>query len=324
MKAATARRYGGPDVIQIEDLPPPEIGPDDILLRVEATAVNSADWRLRSLEVPKGFGLLVRLMMGWSRPRNPVLGFDAAGTVEAVGDSVTRAAPGDRVVVSAEATRAAHAQYMRVPTKAPLVHLPDDMGFDTAAAAVFGGNTALHFLDKAGAKAGQSLLVNGASGTVGSALVQLAHHRGLTVAGVCSAANADLVRKLGAKEVIDYRSTPIAGLERSYDLVADAVGTAPWQVARHLVAPGGRYLMIVASSFGDMLMAGFRGGQGRKIVAGNADARQDLIEQLISLCDQGAWTPVIDSSFPLNEARAAHERVDTGHKVGSVLLLPQV
>lgn len=322
-KAATARAYGGPDVVQIEELPMPVLKDDEVLVRVHAAAVNTADWRLRSLQVPRGFGLMVRLMMGWSRPRNPVLGFDAAGEVAAIGAGVTRVAVGDRVAVNSETARGAHAQFMVVPKKGILVPLPDGVSDDDAAAAIFGGTTAQYFLDKAGLAAGQRLLINGASGTVGLAMVQLAKARGLHVTGVCSGKNAALVRDLGADAVIDYTQTPFADIDTQFDAVADLVGNAPWSIAKAKLADGGRYLMVVASSLWGLLTAGLKGGRGRKIVGGTAAPTHQMIADLLLGLQRGEWRAVIDSTYDLDDAQQAHARVDSGRKVGSVILHPQ-
>lgn len=322
MKAATCRRYGGPEGVQIEDLPVPVPAKGEVLVRVDAVAVNSADWRLRSLEVPKGFGLMVRLAMGWSRPRNPVLGFDAAGEVVGIGPGVTRVAVGDRVAVNSEHRRGGHAQYMLVPPKAVIVPIPDPVDTDQAAAAIFGGTTAVHFLDKSGLRAGQSLLINGASGTVGLAMVQLAVARGLRVTGVCSGKNAALLRELGAEHVIDYTQTPFDRIDAQYDGVADLVGNAPWSVAKGKIAPNGRYLMVVATSMWDLITAGTKGGAGRKVIAGTVAPTAQMIGDLLRGLADGTWRAVIDSTYPLTQARDAHARVDGRRKVGSVLLHP--
>lgn len=323
MHAAVNRRYGPPEVVRVEEIPRPEPGPGEVLIRVEAAAVNAADWRMRSLDVPSGFGVIVRLMFGWSKPRNPVLGADAAGVVVQVGTGRSDVAPGDRVVVSADATRGAHAQFMCVPQKAALAVLSDNVSLDQAAALAFGGTTAMWFLDKVGAQAGQSLLVNGASGAVGLALVALASARGMKVTGICSGGNADVVRTAGADAVIDYHQTPFVNVTGSWDMVADLAGTAPWGLARDKIAPGGRFLMIEAPSLGDIAFAAFRGGEGRKVVAGTAVPTSQMLADLVQLVAEGAWSPVIDSTYPLAEASTAHARVDSRRKVGSVLLHPQ-
>lgn len=323
MHAAVNRRYGPPEVVHVEEIPRPEPGPGEVLIRVEATAVNAADWRMRSLDVPSGFGVIVRLMFGWSKPRNPVLGVDGAGVVVQVGTGRSDVAPGDRVVVSSDATRGAHAQFMCVPRKAALAVLPDKVSFDQAAALAFGGTTAMWFLDKAGARAGQSLLVNGASGAVGLALVTLASARGMNVTGICSGVNTDVVRAAGADAVIDYRQTPFADITGRWDMVADLAGTAPWELARAKVAPGGRFLMIEAPGLGAIAFAAFRGGEGRKVIAGTAIPTSQMLADLVQLVVEGVWTPVIDSTYPLAMASAAHARVDSRRKVGSVLLHPQ-
>ena len=189
MKAAVYRRYGPPDVVRIEDAPMPEPGTNELLVRVRATTVSAGDSRLRSARVPPGFGLMMRLGFGITGPRKPVLGWDFSGEVAAVGPSVSRFAPGDKVF----GTRmGCHAEYVAV-SEASVAPMPHRLRFEDAVALVFGGMTSLFYLrDKAKIQPGERVLINGASGAVGTAAVQLAKHFGAAVTGVCSAANAEL------------------------------------------------------------------------------------------------------------------------------------
>src|SRR5262245_60328216 len=218
MKAAVCRRYGRPDVVQIADVPKPEPKANEVLVRVRATTVTAGDSRIRSARVPEGFGLLLRLGFGITGPRNPILGMEFSGEVATMGTSATRFKPGDRVF---GARMGCHAEYVTVREGA-IAPLTDGMTFEQAAALTFGGLTAITFLrDKAQLRPGERVLINGASGAVGTAAVQLARHLGATVTGVCSATNAELVRSLGAEQVIDYGLEDFTQAREAYDVIFD-------------------------------------------------------------------------------------------------------
>src|SRR5262245_33792471 len=221
MKAAVYRRYGPPEVVRIEDVPRPDPKTNELLVRVRATTVSAGDARLRSARVPTGFGVLMRLGFGISGPRRPILGWDFAGDVAAVGSSVLRFAAGDRVF---GAGMGSHAEYV-VASAERVVPMPRNLSYEEAAALVFGGLTSLFYLrDKAKIQPGERVVVNGASGAVGTAAVQLATHFGATVTGVCSAANAELVRSLGATRIIDYVREDFRRAGEQYDIILDTVG----------------------------------------------------------------------------------------------------
>ena len=206
MKAAVFTRYGGPEVVSVLDQPKPEIGPDQVLIRTHATTVNSGDSRIRGMRVPAGFVPLVRLMFGIFGPRKAtqVLGSSLAGEIVEVGDAVTRYRVGQRVVASMPNSTGAHAQFVCLSDDDAIAAVPDGIRLEEAASVLFGGHTALYFLEELGdIQPGEKVLINGASGSVGAALVQLAVHHGATVTGVCSTKNVALVRDLGAAEVID-------------------------------------------------------------------------------------------------------------------------
>lgn len=315
MKAYIYRRYGGPEVLELAQMPTPTPKPDDILVRIRATTVSSADWRVRSLALPRGFGWLGRPIFGVFKPRQPVLGTEFSGIVEAVGAAVTRFKPGDAVVGFPGGKMGCHAEYRTIRADGPVALKPARLSFEQAAALSFGGSTALHFLRKAALTAGERILVIGASGAVGSALVQIAAHRGAVVTGVTSAGNGDLVRGLGAAEVIDYaRAAPLSG--GPYDVIADTVGATPVREALPHLAEGGRFLGIAAP-----LAEMFARRQGTKRpIMGPAEERPSDIAELAALAEAGAFTPVIDSVYDFGEMRAAHARVDSGRKRGSAVV----
>jgi NADPH:quinone reductase-like Zn-dependent oxidoreductase len=317
MKAAIYRRYGPPDVVRIEELPRPDPEANELLVKVRATTVSAGDARLRSARVPRGFGVLMRLAFGISGPRKPILGWEFAGEVAAVGPSVSRFAPGDRVF---GVRMGSHAEFV-LATESGTAPLPRTLTYEDAASLVFGGMTSLFYLrDKARIRPGERVLINGASGAVGTAAVQLAKHFGATVTGVCSAANAELVRSLGAARVIDYAREDFSQAGDTYDIILDAVGNCPFSRCERALAPGGRLLLVVAS-LGEMLGGMLRPSRaGRKVLTGvGAPRRVDLI-LLAELATSGAFRPVIDRSYALTRIADAHAYVDTGHKKGSVVI----
>lgn len=314
VQAAVVERYGPPEVVRIAEVPRPEPGPDQVLVRVASAAVTSADARIRGARFPPGFGPPARLALGLTRPRRPVLGSALAGEVEAVGARVEGLAPGDRVCAMTGTRLGAHAQYAAVPATR-LALTPPDVGDDEAAGVLFGGTTALHFLRRAGVGHGSSVLVNGASGAVGTNAVQLARHLGATVTGVTSTANVELVAGLGADRVVDRTREDLAAGATTYDVVLDAVGNLSIASGRRLRRDGGTLVLAVAG-LGETLRA--RGD----VVAGSAPERVEDVRHLLDLVARGELTVVVDRVHDLAEIAEAHRRVDGGRKVGNVLVHP--
>jgi NADPH:quinone reductase-like Zn-dependent oxidoreductase len=321
MRAAICTSYGGPEVVRLAEVPPPVARDDEILVRVHATTVASGDCRLRGANFPAGFGLLARLAFGITRPRQPILGTELAGVVESTGARVTRFRPGDEVFAMSGAKFGCHAEYKALRAHGPIAPKPANLALADAAALAFGGTTALHFLRGPGRlQRGERVLVNGASGAVGVAAIQLARHFGAHVTGVCSARNTALVRSLGAAAAIDYATTDFAECGERWDVVLDTVGNASFARGRHALNPGGR-LLLVAGTLGEMLKAPIQSLSGTvKVAGGTAPERAEDLMTLKRLCEAGEFTPVIDSRFAFDRIAAAHARADTGRKVGSVLV----
>jgi len=316
MKAATYTRYGGPEVLHISERPCPEPGENEVLIRVHASTVSAGDWRMRSLEVPRGLGLAIRAFAGWTRPRRAVLGGDAAGIIVDKGAAVLNWNIGDAVVAYPGARMGGHAEYLSMPADGTMVLKPAGLSFAESAAIPFGGLTALEFLrDKGGLEAGEKVLIVGASGAVGSAAVQLARHFGADVTGVCSSANAALVTDLGAHRVVDYRAQDIATLSQRFDVILDTTGSAPWGRVRHLLTPRGR-LLVVVGGLPEMLRMGFN----RRLIGGVSTGSTDGLRRLMALVGEGAFYPLIDRVYPFEHVRRAHAHVDTGRKKGAVVL----
>jgi NADPH:quinone reductase-like Zn-dependent oxidoreductase len=321
MKAIVYRKYGGPEVVALAEVPKPAPKDNEVLIRIHATTVTTGDWRARSLEMPPGFRLLGRLVFGVFGPRQPILGTELAGVIEAVGKDVTRFKTGDEVFAFPAASYGGHAEYRTMPEDGRVVRKPSNLTFEEAAALSFGGTTALNRLrDKAGIKRGDKVLIVGASGCVGSAAVQIAKHFGAEVTGVCSTANVELVRSIGADKVIDYTKVDFATTGETWDIILDTTGTAPLARSEPALKNGGR-LVVVLGSFAQALgMERPSKASGKKVIAGVAAERVEDMRFLAELAEAGEFRPVIDRSYPLEHAAEAHAYVDTGRKRGSVVL----
>jgi NADPH:quinone reductase-like Zn-dependent oxidoreductase len=317
MKAAVCERYGPPEVVQIRELPTPVPADDEVLVKGAATTVNSGDARLRALRVPRGMSLPVRLKIGFSRPKQPIFGFDMAGRVEAVGSAVTRFRPGDRVVLSRVFDFGCHAEKATVAEDGAIATIPDGLGDKDAVALCFGGMTAVHFFRRGELASGEAVLINGASGAVGTMAVQLAKHLGAEVTAVCSAANAELVTGLGADHVIDYAAEDFTRNGQRYDVIMDNHGNAPYSRIKGSLKPGGRFLMVI----GDLWQT-LAGAVQKATITGTPDTSSlnADFQTLMSLAEEGSLKPVVDTVLPFTEIVEAHRRVDGGHKVGSLVL----
>lgn len=320
MRAIYAPRYGSPETLEIRELPKPVPGPREVLVRTVATSVTSGDWRVQSGTFPEGFGLLARLFLGWKGPRQPVMGTELAGVVEAVGAEVRRFRVGDAVFAFRDAKMGCHVEYKCFAEDGPVVPKPARLSFDEAAALSFGGTTALDVLRRAKLQPGERVLVNGASGGVGTAVVQLAKAAGAQVTAVCSAANAALVTSLGADRVLDYATVDFAQEGARYDLVVDVVGTAPYARSRAVLAPGGR-LALVLATLAENLRAVWVGLTTRhRVIAGPVSILPGDLQRLADLAASGALRVVIDARFAFADIADAYRRVASGRKRGAVVV----
>ena len=313
MKAAVIDRYGPPDVVDVRAVADPTAGKGRVLVRVHAAAVTSGDARIRGARFPRGFAILGRLALGVRRPRRSVLGMAFSGVVEQVGPGVSNLAVGDAVCGMTGASMGAHAELVAVKA-AKVVPKPDALSHVDAAGILFGGLTAVHFLGDRVAP-GAAVLVNGASGAVGSVAVQLAAQAGAEVTGVCGPANADLVRRLGAKAVVDHTTTSVVESSERYDVVLDTVGTISLAAGRRLLAPGGTLLLAVAN-LADTVRA--RGDA----VAGPAPEDPAVMATVLDRVVDGSLEVVLDRTLRLDDISEAHRVVDSGRKVGNIVVVP--
>lgn len=321
MLAYSYKTYGPPEVLEKVEIPTPVPKPDEVLVRVHATTVSAGDWRARSLTMPKGLGLMGRLVFGVTGPRKPILGTELSGVIETVGAQVSGYQQGDAVIAFPGAGFGAHAEFIAMPADGKLTLKPDNISFAKAAAIPFGGTTAYDFLvQKAGLGAGETILINGASGSVGSACVQIAKHLGAEVTAVCSGKNAQMVRQLGAARVIDYHAQDVIEEGVAYDMVVDCAGSLPWSQAQHAIKPRGK-MVLIAGKTSDMLFGSLKARlKGKTLVGGVASESRDILEAVVKLAAEGAFRPVIDKQYAFGDMKAAHGHVDTGHKRGNVVV----
>jgi NADPH:quinone reductase-like Zn-dependent oxidoreductase len=315
MRAVVYDRYGPPEVLHVDDVERPEPKDDEVLVRVHATTVTQTDCGWRSAQP-----FIVRYFIGLRRPRRRVLGMELAGEVEAAGPAVTEFAVGDEVF--GIGGFGAHAEFACKPESAALAHKPEGVGFDEAAAVCDGACIALSCLRSADLRQGRSLLVYGASGSVGPAAVQLAKHFGADVTAVCDTKNVELVSSLGADRVIDYTREDFTKVGETYDVVFDAVGKTSFRRCRRLLKSGGLYaetdlgfmwhvppLALATKWLGD-----------KRVRLGVAKYKKEDVVLLKGLIERGVYRAVIDRTYPLEDVVEATAYVETGQKTGNVVL----
>jgi NADPH:quinone reductase-like Zn-dependent oxidoreductase len=305
MKAVIYTRYGPPEVLRMADLPKPAPRPDEVLVKIHATTVTIGDCRMRAFNVPREQWLFGRLYLGVFKPRRKILGMELAGMVEAAGSEVTRFKVGDAVFASTFDTDfGGYAEYKSFREDGTLALKPPALGFGEAAAAVGGGMTALRCLKQANIRTGQRVLVYGASGAVGSSAVQLASRLyRADVTAVCSAANLDLVKSLGAAHAVDYTRDDFTRQGKYYDVVFDAVAKFPSAQARKALKPGGIYLNV-----------------HRHSSARNGKTMREELSEIKDLLEAGLYKPVIDRVYPFEQIVEAHRYVETDSKKGNVVI----
>lgn len=323
MKAAVYRRYGPPDVIQLEDVEKPIPKDNEVLIRIHATTVSAADWRMR-----RAVPFIVRFMTGLWRPRKiQILGMEFSGRVESVGRAATRFGKDDQVFGSTGFKFGTHAEYVCLPEDALLAIKPVNISFEEAAAVLFGGMSALHFLRKANIQAGQKLLIYGASGSVGVFAVQLAKHFGAAVTAVCSSGNAALVKSLGADAVVDYTREDFSRVGRVYDMVFDTVGKSGFSRSLRSLKRGGSYVRVGGSGRLASILLGIVQEKwasisgAAKVIGGVAAGTAEDLSFLKQLLEAGKVRTVIDRRYSLGEIAEAHRYVEAGHKKGHVVIV---
>ncbi len=320
MKAAICTKYGKPEVLQIKEVKKPTPKENEVLIKMHATTVTSGDARMRAFNVPPLFWIPMWIMIGFRKPRNPILGIDIAGKIEAIGKNVTKFKIGDKVFGSSYPNGGTYAEYICVPQDSVITKMPINATYEEAAAIFFGAHTAHHFLRKANIKTGQKILIYGASGCLGTYAVQLAKYFGAKVTGVCSTKNLKLVKSIGADNVIDYTKEDFTKTG-PYDVIFDTVGKSPFSGSLKSLTKKGIYLRSVHLTPISILRGIWTNITSKKKVIGGVAGEniKDLIF-LKNLVEKKKIKPVISKTYPLEQIAKAHEYVDTGHKVGNVVI----
>ncbi|ASB49158.1 NAD(P)-dependent alcohol dehydrogenase [Alkalitalea saponilacus] len=315
MKAITYKSYGSPEVLQLTEIDKPIPGENEVLVKINATTVNSADCRLR-----KADPFLIRLIFGLFKPRKQVLGMGLSGVVEETGRNVTLFQKGDQIFGSTELLMGTYAEYISVPENTPLSKIPQGWSFEEAVAVPFGTHTALCFLKMADIKPGQKVLIYGASGAVGTAAVQLAKYFGAEVTAVCSTSNLEMLKSMGADQVLDYTCEDLSKIDKKWDVVFETVNKISIGTIARLVKKGG--VLILGSALIKEMMQGLWMSMTKKfrIIMGTNKPTFADMDTLRQLMESGAIKPVIDRVYSLDEMVEAHRYVDSGRKKGNVVI----
>lgn len=301
MKAAIIIKHGKPEGVQIREVQKPLVGKGEILVKIVATTVTAGDAVLRRQSFFQFllFYPLARWLFGVKNQRKKVLGHEFSGIVESVGKDVTKFKQGDTVFGTTGFKGGAHAEYISLPENSIMAVKPENLSFEEASALPIGGICALHLLEKVNIQSTDKVLIYGASGSIGTYAVQLAKHFGASITGICSTSNIELVKSLGAENVLDYTKDKIPDTNEKYDVVFDTVGKFPESKAQKLLKENGRYISTHSSPVKE---------------------KQEYIDLIQKLAQKNIVKPTIDKTYPFEEIRSAHAYVDTGRKKGNVII----
>jgi len=315
MKAIVCIKYGAPEVLQLEEVEKPVPKKTEILIKNYATAVSSGDWKLR-----KADPFIVRLFFGFFKPKKSIFGYVLAGEIEAIGKQVTQFKVGDKVFATTGMDLGAYAEYTCLDEQGIIAIKPNNMSYEEAAAIPFGGNTALYFLRKANIQEGQKVLIYGASGAVGSAAIQLAKYFGAEVTAVCSSANLEWVKILGADKLIDYTQTDFSKNGERYDVIFDTVGKSSFSDCKNSLTQTGTLLLAAAGISSMFKGLWFSIITDINVISGLMRETADDLIFLKDLIEKGEFKASIDRTYPMEQIAEAHRYVEKGHKKGNVVI----
>ncbi len=318
MKAILYKKYGSPDVFELSDVEKPTPEANEVLIRVHATTVTAADCMMR-----RGDTFLSRILLGFNKPKKKyqILGTEFSGKIEEVGNKVKKFKPGDEVHAFRGFGTGCYAEYKCMSENGSLAIKPFNMSFEEAASVVDGATTALFFLrEKANIKKGQKVLINGASGSIGTFAVQLAKYFGAEVTGVCSTKNIELVKSLGAEKVVDYTKEDFTRTGDTYDIIFDTVGKSSFAHCRMALKPNGKYIATVMNLKLILQSILTKFGNRKKAIFAMSLNKTEALNFIRTLIEEGRLKTIIDRQFSLEELPAAHEYVEKGHKQGNVVI----
>lgn len=328
MKAIILEEYGSPDVLEIQEIEKPVPDESEILVRVKATSVNYGELIARNFKnvtlndfnMPALFWVIAKFSFGLNKPKVKILGSEFSGVVESTGSKVTKFKPGDEVFGYLGQSMGAYAEYICVSEKGVLTHKPANVDFDHAAVLPYGAIMALGILKKAEIQPGQNLLINGASGEIGSAAIQIANNAGAQVTGVCSNPRMEYVKNLGADKVIDYTIQDFTEGDEKYDIIFDVLGRSSFKKVKKVLASDGKYILasFKMKQLIQMLRTSFSGGQ--KVICTIAPGSLEDLLAVKSLIEENKLRTEIDKIFPMDHAAEAHEYVENGNKKGKVVI----
>ena len=320
MKAIVHTKYGPPDLLQLKEVEKPVTKDNEVLIKIHATAVTSGDVMARNAIFPAGFGLLWRMMLGIRKPKNPILGSDLAGEIESVGKDVKLFKKGDQVFGTTGFGFGAYAEYKCLPEEGALAIKPANMTYEEAAAVPLGGLEALHFLRQGNIQSGQKVLINGAGGSIGTFAIQLAKYFGAEVTGVDSTGKLDMLRSIGADQVVDYTQEDFTKSGQTYDVIFDVVGKTLFSGSIRSLKQNGRYL-LANPGLSQMVRGKWTSmTSSKKVIFGAADQKTEDLIFLKELIEAGKIKSVIDRRFPLEQMAEAHRYVEKGGKKGNVVI----
>jgi NADPH:quinone reductase-like Zn-dependent oxidoreductase len=328
MKAIVYTEYGKPDVLHLQQVAKPTPKDNELLIRVYATTVNIGDLMARNFSaitpakftMPTALWLPARLYFGWSKPKVNILGNEFSGIVESVGSAVTRFKPGDPVFGYRGQKMGAYAEYLTIPENGLVAPKPSNMTFEQAATVPGGAITALSLLRSANIQPGQRVLVNGASGSIGSAAVQLAKQYGAHVAGVCGTLRIEYVKSIGADEVIDYTKQDFTENGETYDVIFDILGKSSYDKLKDSLTLNGIYLLASFKMKQVFQMLRTRGSAGKRVICALSSEKQEDLQFIQQLAEQGKFKSAPDRCYPLEQAAQAHEYMESGQRRGPVVL----